>query len=80
MKISYSKIIFVEWRFNTVVISFSSSNGKCLNLFKLSILSIKIDSMESPFKILTKCKGKLDCLTYEMLFIKELKPKLKQSD
>ena len=33
------------------------------------------------FKILTKCQSKFDCLIYEMLFIKELKPTLnKQSD
>ena len=33
------------------------------------------------FKILRKCQSKFDCLTYEMLFIKELKPTLnKQSD
>ena len=33
------------------------------------------------FSILKKCKGKYDCLLYEMLFIKDLKPKLnKQSD
>ena len=33
------------------------------------------------FKILRKCQSKFDCLNYEMLFIKELKPTLnKQSD
>jgi len=33
------------------------------------------------FKILRKCQSKSDCLIYEMLFIKELKPTLKtQSD
>jgi len=33
------------------------------------------------FKILRKCQSKFDCLIYEMLFIKELKPTLnKQSD
>ena len=32
-------------------------------------------------KILRKCKSKFDCLIYELLFIKELKPTLnKQSD
>ena len=33
------------------------------------------------FKILRKCQNKLDCLIFEMLFIKELKPSLnKQCD
>lgn len=37
--------------------------------------------MYREFKILKKCQRKFDCLIYEMLFIKELKPTLnKQSD
>ena len=33
------------------------------------------------FKILRKCQSKFDCLIYEMLFVKELKPTLnEQSD
>ncbi|XP_022788722.1 uncharacterized protein LOC111328527 [Stylophora pistillata] len=37
--------------------------------------------LHHSFKILKKCKSKLDCLIYEMLFIKEIKPSLnKQSD
>ena len=33
------------------------------------------------FKILQKCQSKFDCLIYETLYIKELKPALnKQSD
>ena len=33
------------------------------------------------FKIVRKCQNKLDCLIFEMLFIKELKPTLdKQCD
>ena len=33
------------------------------------------------FKILKKCQSKLDCLMFEILFIKHLKPKLnKQCD
>ena len=31
---------------------------------------------ESHFKILRKCKGKFDCLVFEMLYIKKLKPNL----
>ena len=31
---------------------------------------------ESQFRILRKCHGKFDCLVYEMLFIKALKPNL----
>ena len=39
------------------------------------------ESLHKQFKILRKCRGKTDCLIYEMLFIKDLKPKLnKQSD
>ena len=35
----------------------------------------------SNFEILKKCQNKLDCLIFEMLFIRKLKPKLnKQSD
>ena len=29
---------------------------------------------EGQFRILKKCHGKFDCLIYEMLFIKELRP------
>ena len=33
------------------------------------------------FKILRKCRSKWDCLLYEMLFIREMKPSLnKQKD
>ena len=36
---------------------------------------------EAQFRILKKCHGKFDCLVYEMLFIKELRPSLNaQSD
>ena len=39
------------------------------------------DSIGSNFEILKKCQNKLDCLIFEMLFIRKLKPKLsKQSD
>ena len=39
------------------------------------------DSIGSIFEILKKCQSKLDCLIFEMLFIRKLKPKLnKQSD
>ena len=39
------------------------------------------DTREIIFKILEKCLSKLDCLIFEMLFILELKAKLKkQSD
>ena len=39
------------------------------------------DSIGSNFKILKKCQSKLDCLIFEMLFSRKLKPKLnKQSD
>ena len=39
------------------------------------------DSIGSNFEILKKCQSKLDCLIFEMFFIRKLKPKLnKQSD
>ena len=39
------------------------------------------DTITSNFKILKKCQSKLDCLIFEMLFIRDLKPTLnKQSD
>ena len=39
------------------------------------------DSIGSNFEILKRCQNKLDCLIFEMLFIRKLKPKLnKQSD
>ena len=39
------------------------------------------DNIEKNFKILRKCRSKLDCLIFEILFIRLLKPKLnKQSD
>ena len=31
-------------------------------------------NIEKSFKVLRKCRGKYECLLYEMLFIKELKP------
>ena len=34
------------------------------------------DNIEKNFKILRKCQSKLDCLIFEMLFIRLLKPKL----
>ena len=33
-------------------------------------------SITDNFSVLKKCRNKLDCLIYEMLFIKELKPSL----
>ena len=37
--------------------------------------------LQKQFTILKKCRGKLECLIYEMLFIKDKKPKLNtQSD
>ena len=39
------------------------------------------DSIGNNFEILKKCQSKLDCLIFEMLFIRKLKPNLnKQSD
>ena len=36
---------------------------------------------EGQFRVLKKCHGKFDCLVYEMLFIKELRPSFNtQSD
>ena len=34
------------------------------------------ETIERSFKSLTKCHSKLDCLIFEMLFIRELKPEL----
>ena len=40
-----------------------------------------ISDLNSNFSVLKKCGGKLDCLIYEMLFIKKKRPKLNtQSD
>ena len=37
--------------------------------------------LQEQFTILKKCRGKFECLIYEMLFIQEMKPKLNtQSD
>ena len=37
--------------------------------------------LQKQFTSLKKCRGKLECLIYEMLFIKDKKPKLNtQSD
>ena len=42
---------------------------------------IEPEDIAQNFRILRKCQNKLDCLTFEMLFIKELKPSLnKQCD
>ena len=39
------------------------------------------ETIERNFKILKKCQSELDCLIFEMLFIRELEPKLnKHSD
>ena len=38
-------------------------------------------SVQKQFTVLKKCRTKLDCLLYEMLFIRNIKPKLNtQSD
>ena len=38
-------------------------------------------NIKKNLKVLRKCRGKFECLLYEMLFIKDLKPSLnKQSD
>ena len=39
-------------------------------------ISIEPDNIMRGFNILRKCKNKLDCLIFEMVFIKELKPTL----
>ena len=40
-----------------------------------------VGDLNNNFSVLKKCGGKLDCLIYEMLFIKKKKPKLNtQSD
>ena len=40
-----------------------------------------IDDLANNFSVLKKCNGKLDCLIYEMLFIRKKKPSLNtQSD
>jgi len=36
----------------------------------------KFDLKDKQFSVLRKCKSKFDCLRFEMLFIKELKPGL----
>ena len=38
--------------------------------------SIRKSDIRPLFKVLKKCTGKLECLIYEMLFIRDLKPKL----
>ena len=35
-----------------------------------------MDNMDFNFSILLKCKGKFDCLIFEMLFIRDLKSSL----
>ena len=37
---------------------------------------LKTDLVDKQFSVLKKCRSKLDCLVFEMLFIKELNPKL----
>ena len=55
----------------------SSSIGKHLK----SHHPVETPELTSHFKILKKCRGKLECLIFEMLLIKELNPSLnKQSD
>ena len=40
-----------------------------------------LEHLDTNFTVLRQCKTKFDCLVYEMLFIKELKPSLNvQSD
>ncbi len=34
------------------------------------------NDLNKQFTILKKCRGKFECLIYEMLFIQEMKPKL----
>ncbi|KXJ21756.1 3-oxoacyl-[acyl-carrier-protein] reductase FabG [Exaiptasia diaphana] len=56
----------------------SSSIG---NHYKSSHGFTKVPDLSANFKILKKCSSKTDCLIYEMLFIKKIKPSLNvQSD
>ena len=44
-------------------------------------LNLRNKDLHEQFTILKKCRGKFECLTYEMLFIQEKKPELNtQSD
>ena len=54
----------VEHKYSAIRKHFSTAHGDT------SLLK------ESQFRILKKCKGKSDCLVYEMLFIKERNPSL----
>ena len=54
----------VEHKYSAIGKHFSTAHGDT------SLLK------ESQFRILKKCQGKLDCLVYEMLFIKERNPSL----
>ena len=50
-------------------------------IFSTLILIQKNKDLTEEFTILKKCRGKFECLIYEMLFIQEKKPKLNtQSD
>ena len=49
-----------------------SANGRHLENDGLS----KSDLKDKQFSVLRKCRTKFDCLIFEMLFIKELKPDL----
>ena len=62
---------------NTVFLKGSSSIGNHIKEQHETVLSC----IYREFKISRKCQSKFDCLIYEMIFIKELKPTLnKQSD
>ena len=40
-----------------------------------------LNDLAAKFRVLRKCKGKFDCLIFEMVYIRDLKPSLnKQSD
>ena len=41
---------------------------------------LKTDLDDKQFSVLNKCRSKFDCLIFEMLFIKELNPKLNTQD
>ena len=55
----------------------SSSIGKHLS----DVHHVGTEEISDKFSVLRKCKNKFDCLVYEMLYIRDIKPSLNvQSD
>ena len=77
MNLDHLKLLY--WEFQKYEVMMSLVRGqpkKCKNSNFLEAHSNNNLLKENQFTVLRKCQNKFDCLVFEMLFIKILKPNL----